>query len=114
MIHTPRRALSASLALAVLALAACGGDDETTTTVTTGATGATGALGASGADYDITVDEFTDELQPEKAQILEAFAADNPECEDVDVDKGFVLLISANAIDADPNAPLESIITDEC
>ena len=111
MVRTsPRRLLAASLAVAILALSACGGDDETTTS----ATGATGATGASGATPDITVGEFIAELQPQKAEILEELVAATPKCENVDVDSGFVLLISANAIDADQRAPLDSIVTGEC
>ena len=109
MVRTsPRRLLAASLTVAIFALSACGGDGETTSTSDTGATGATGAT------PDITVGEFIAELQPQKAEILEELVAATPKCENVDVDSGFVLLISANAIDAEQDAPLESIVTGEC
>lgn len=109
MVRTsPRRLLAASLTVAIFALSACGGDGETTSTSDTGATGATGAT------PDITVGEFIAELQPQKAEILEELVAATPKCENVDVDSGFVLLISANAIDADQDAPLDSIVTGEC
>lgn len=112
MVRTsPRRLLAASLTVAIFALSACGGDGETTSTSDTGATGATGA---SGATPDITVGEFIAELQPQKAEILEELVAATPKCENVDVDSGFVLLVSANAIDADQDAPLDSIVTGEC
>lgn len=109
MVRTsPRRLLAASLTVAIFALSACGGDGETTSTSDTGATGATGAT------PDITVGEFIAELQPQKAEILEELVAATPKCENVDVDSGFVLLVSANAIDADQDAPLDSIVTGEC
>lgn len=109
MVRTsPRRLLAASLTVAIFALSACGGDGETTSTSDTGATGATSAT------PDITVGEFIAELQPQKAEILEELVAATPKCENVDVDSGFVLLVSANAIDADQDAPLDSIVTGEC
>lgn len=105
-----RRTLAACAAGLVLALAACGGNDEEATTTS----GATGATGPSGIASDVTVGEFLAELQPQKTEILEDLTTATPKCEDVKVDPGFVLVISANAIDADADAPLESIVTPEC
>ena len=108
---TFRRATAATLAAASLALAACGGDDDEATTTPTGATGATGAAGAT---TDLTVGEFIAQLQPDKQETLEGIVAAAPECDGQKVDSSFVLLISAKAIDADQEAPVESIVTEEC
>jgi hypothetical protein len=107
-----RPALATCLAAAALALAACGGDDETTSATT--ATGATGPTGAAGAATGLTVAEFIAELQPQKQEILEQITAAAPECKGLEVDNSFVLLVSAKAIDADQDAPIESIVTGEC
>jgi hypothetical protein len=45
-----RRISSLAVVISVLALAGCGGDDETTPAGTTGPTGASGATGAEGAE----------------------------------------------------------------
>ena len=112
MIAAPARPrLAVALAATALSLAACGGDDEEST-ATSGATGATGAQGAVATD--ITVGEFIAELQPQKQEILEELTASEASCENVDVDNGFVLLISAKAIDADPGSPLSELVAEEC
>lgn len=111
MPSTPRRATASALAAIALALAGCGGDDEGTATEPTGGTGTTGAAGAA---TDLTVAEFIAELQPDKQKILEQVVAAAPECDGQKVDASFVLLISARAIDADQEAPIESIVTEEC
>ena len=43
-----------------------------------------------------------------------AFVADTAACEDVKVDPGFVLLVSAQAIDADQDAPLPDLAEEQC
>ena len=110
-ITTLRRATAATLAAAALALAACGGDDDEATPTSSGATGATGAAGAT---TDLTVGEFIAQLQPDKQDTLDEIVAAAPECGGQKVDSSFVLLISAKAIDADQQAPIESIVTEEC
>jgi hypothetical protein len=103
--------LSVLLAVAVLAFAGCGGDDD-------GGSSDSGSDDtASGASYDISADEFI--LATDKEQILLDFAADNPECEDAyvegsKVDQGFLLDISARATDLDPDAPIGDEILDAC
>lgn len=93
--------------LAALVLAAgCGGDDETTTT-TQGPTGA-------GSEVDVTVAEFIAELQPQKQEILEGFVGDSEACSGVKVDSGFVLLVTAQAIDADQEEPLADLVEKQC
>jgi hypothetical protein len=102
--------MRAALALlAIVVVAGCGGDDDEQA-----APGGTGAAGAAGAPYDITVGEFIAELQPDKQAILKAFVADSAACEGVKVDPGFVLLVSAQAIDADQDAPLAGLVEEQC
>jgi hypothetical protein len=99
--------------LAALAVAAgCGGDDDSPAEGNAGATGP--AEVAEGAPYDITVGEFIAELQPQKQEILAAFVADSEACKGVKVDPGFVLLVSAAAIDADQDAPLAGLVEEQC
>lgn len=107
-----RRVLALSVALALAA--GCGGDDEADSqgVETTGATGA--AEVAQGAPYDITVGEFIAELQPQKQEILDAFVDDSQACKGVKVDPGFVLLVSAAAIDADQGSPLPALVEEQC
>lgn len=94
--------------LAAIALAAgCGGDDEPEQA-------AEGATGAAGAPSETTVGEFIAKLRPEKQRILEAQAEAIPACEGVKVNAGFVLLVSAAAIDADQNAPLAALVEEQC
>ena len=83
-------------------LAGCGGDDDSA------------AVEPTGAPYDITVGEFLVELQPQKQEILEAFVADSEACAGVKADNGFVLLVSAAAIDADQEAPLADLVEEQC
>ncbi len=99
--------------LAALVLAAgCGGDADEPAPAPEGATGA--AEVADGAPYDITVGEFIAELQPQKQEVLDAFVADSETCKGVKVDPGFVLLVSAAAIDADQDAPLAGLVEEQC
>jgi hypothetical protein len=101
-----------ALIAAGLLAAGCGGDDDDAVGTETGADAST--VAAEGAPYDITVGEFIVELQPDKEQILKAFVADSTTCEGVKVDPGFVLLVSARAIDADQDAPLTDLVEDQC
>jgi hypothetical protein len=106
------RAAVAIIAAAAL-LAGCGGDDDDAAGGdTAGASGAEDIV--EGAPYDITVGEFLVELQPQKQEILEAFVADSQACGGADVDNGFVLLVSAAAIDADQEAPLAGLVEEQC
>lgn len=109
-----RSALAVPLTGAALALGACGGDDDSEEAAG-GATGAATAESAAGdAASGVTVSEFIAELQPQKQEILEDVTAGAPGCENVRVDGGFVLLVTAKALDADPNEPIEPIVEAEC
>ena len=106
------RAAVAIIAAAAL-LAGCGADDDDAAGGDpAGASGTEGIV--DGAPYDITVGEFLVELQPQKQEILDAFVADSEACAGVDVDNGFVLLVSAAAIDADQEAPLAGLVEEQC
>lgn len=94
------------LIMAALAIAGCGGDDDEPASPTTTA--------EESAAHDITVEAFIAELQPEKQQILKEFVADSEACDGVKVDPGFVLLVTAAASDADPNAPLADVVEEQC
>ena len=105
--------VAAAIIAAAAMLAGCGGDDDDTARGDiAGASGAPGV--AEGAPYDITVGEFIAELQPQKQKILEEFVADSEACAGLDVDNGFVLLVSAAAIDADQEAPLAGLVEEQC
>ncbi len=102
--------IAAVLAIVFL-VSSCGGDDEPAATESTGTSD---AAAVAGAPYDITVAEFIAELQPQKQEILEAFVADSAACKGVTVDPGFVLLVSAQGIDADPDSALAALVEDQC
>lgn len=104
-------ALAAWLAALALLAAGCGDDDGSPDE---GATGATGATAAEGASYDVTVGEFITELRPQKQAILEDFVAASDACRGVEVDNAFVLLVSAQAIDADQDAALAELVEAQC
>jgi hypothetical protein len=92
--------------------AGCGGGDDEPASAESGASGAEGI--AEGASYDITVGEFLVELQPDKQRILNDFVSDSQACEGARVDSGFVLLVSAEAIDADQDAALADLVEEQC
>jgi hypothetical protein len=101
------------LILAVVALGGCGGDDdEPAGPESEGAGEAEGIV--EGASYDITAGEFIAELQPDKQRILRDYAADSEACEGVKVDPGFVLLVTAEVSDVDPDAPLADLVEEQC
>jgi hypothetical protein len=99
------------IATALLAVAGCGGDDDEPSATSEGSE-ATGTV--EGASYDITVGEFIAELQPQKQAILKEFVADTEACQGVKADSGFVLLVTAQAIDADQEAPLAGFAEEQC
>ena len=101
------------LILATLVIAGCGGDDEAAPAPeTAGTTGSEGLV--EGASYDITAEEFIAELQPDKQEILKELAADAEGCDSIKVVAGFVLLVTAAASDAAPDAPLSDVVEEQC
>lgn len=103
--------LCTAVAVAAIALAGCGGDDES---ADTGATGAQGASGVEGAGADITAEEFLLKLLPEKEVAIEAVVATAPECEGAKVEPSLVLVVSESASEADPRTPLTDLVVEEC
>jgi len=108
------RRLAVGLVAAALLGAGCGGDDDEPA-ADAGATGAQGAQGAQeGAAYDITVGEFIAELQPQKQELLAELVADSEACRGVEADNDFVLLVTAQAIDADQDSSLIDLVEGQC
>ena len=100
------------LVLAALAVVGCGGDDDDAASEPPTTSGPEGFV--EGAPYDITVEEFIAELQPDKQEILKDFAADAEACAGAKVDAGFVLLVTAAASDASPDTPLADVVEEQC
>lgn len=103
-----RACATVAAALALVLTAGCGGDDDDESTSEPSGTSA--PAGAA----DITVGEFIAELQPQKQEILKDYVATSEACKGVKVDPGFVLLVSAAAIDADQDAPLADLVEEQC
>jgi hypothetical protein len=102
------RRLAPTILAALWLAVGCGGDDDD-------AAPEAGASGAAGvAPVGITVGEFIAELRPDKQAILETVVAETPACKGVEVDSGFVLLVSAQAIDADQQSPLAELVAEQC
>ncbi len=112
--RSPGSRLCAAAAALAIGMAGCGEDEDMEPTAAGGPTGAAGETGPSGGSLDITVAEFIAEFQPEKQRILEDFVAASDVCEGVKVDPGFVLLVSAEGIDADPDSALSELVEDQC
>ncbi|MFN8112014.1 MAG: hypothetical protein U0R51_02325 [Solirubrobacterales bacterium] len=106
--HTPtgraRAVVAAATATLALGLAACGGGDET----------GTAADPATDAAAGLTASDFILQLEDEKQATIEAVTAANPECDGVDTDRDFLLLVSAQATDLKPDDPVEPLIVDNC
>jgi hypothetical protein len=92
----------APILAALLLAAGCGSEDDATSTERTA------------SSDPITVGAFLAELRPQKQAILDTLVADTAACKGVEVDPGFVLLISAEAIDADPDSPLAELVEKQC
>ena len=97
--HALAAAATATLALG---LAACGGGDETSTAADT-----TADVAAS-----LTAGDFIAQLEDDKQATIESVVAANPECDGVDADRDFLLLVSAQATDLKPDEPIEPLIVD--
>ena len=108
-----RRLLPLLAVLLALGLAACGGDDESTST--TGATGTTGAQGLPGG-AELTADEFIEASIPDQIEAVAQAAEDNPDCAKVDTAPGsdFQVSVAIDAASADPDRPISEIVADNC
>jgi hypothetical protein len=107
---SPRRGpLRAAAATAILALGlvACGGGDDTASSSADSTDGADAAAA-------LTAGEFIAQLEDDKQATIESVVAANPECDGVDADRDFLLLVSAQATDLKPDEPIEPLIVDNC
>jgi hypothetical protein len=102
--HRARALAAAATATLALGLAACGGGDETSTSAD-----ASTATAAS-----VTASDFIIQLEDEKQATIESVVAANPECDGVDADRDFLLLVTAQATDLKPDEPIEPLIVDNC
>jgi hypothetical protein len=94
----------AAIATLALGLSACGGGDDSAST----------AAATTDTTADLTAGEFIAQLEDDKQATIEAVVAANPECDGVDADRDFLLLVSAQATDLKPDEPIEPLIVDNC
>ena len=108
-----RRLLSLTAALALLAFAGCGGDDETTAAA--GTSGATGAQD-TGSDAGMTAEQFIDASIPDQIREVRDLVDANPDCAAVDPQPGgdFQVAVAINTAQASPDTPLSEIVADQC
>ena len=102
-------------ALLALALAAWGGDDETTSS-TTGASVKWGARGATGGSSELTASEFIAASIPDQLDAVQQAVDDNPTCDGVDAAPGgdFQVGVAIDAASANPDTPISQIVADRC
>jgi hypothetical protein len=108
-----RRLLFLIAVLSLLAVAGCGGDEET---ATDSDTGATGAESSSSGDF-MTAKQFIDASLPDQIDEVETIAGITPDCEGVKTNEDFQVSVAINAAQAagaDPDAPVEDIVADQC
>jgi hypothetical protein len=109
-----RRLLSLAAVLAMLSLAACGDDEETTPAGDTG--GATGVQDTSSGDF-FTAKQFLDASLPDQVEEVRTIAGITPECEGVKANEDFQVSVSINAAQAAgaaPDTPMQEIVADQC
>lgn len=102
--YRARALAAAATATLALGLAACGGGDET----------GISADASTDAAAELNAGDFILQLENDKQATIEAIAAANPECEGVDTDRDFLLLVTAQATDLKPDEPIEPLIVDNC
>ena len=108
-----QRLISLTAALTLLALAGCGGDDETTSGEAT--SGATGTQDESTGDF-MSAKEFIDASIPDQIDEVKTIVGITPECEGIDTSPGgeFQVGVAINAAQAAPDTPLAEIVADQC
>lgn len=116
-----RRLIVLSAVGATLFLAACGGDDETTSSSTAaGTSGASGATGLenSGSSSGIeTAGDFIAASLPDEIAVVKEVVADNPdECSGVDDAAGedFQVSVAVSAATVSPDTPISEVVIGEC
>jgi hypothetical protein len=108
-----RRPLVLAALVLTLGLAACGGDDETTST-TAGASGPTGAQGVE--SEGMSAQEFIDASIPDQLAAVEDAVDANDECASVDTSPGgdFQVSVAIDAASAGPDTELSEIVAENC
>jgi hypothetical protein len=108
-----RRLIPLLAVLLALGLAACGGDDETSST-TSGISGTTGAQGSSGGE--LTASEFIDASIQDQIEAVTRAVDANSECGDADIAPGsdFQVAVAIDAASAAPDTPISEIVADNC
>lgn len=113
-----RRRFAVTAALALLSLAACGGNDDEEPIPTAGATGATGATGAQGVSggTDLTAEEYIAASIPDQVEAVQDAVAADSACDAVDAAPGsdFQVDVSIAAASAEPNMPLSEVVGEQC
>jgi hypothetical protein len=109
-----RRLIPLTAVLLTLGLAACGGDDQTSSSSTATPVGATGAQGAGG--NEMTASEFIDASIPDEIDAVTQAAEANPDCAAADTSAGsdFQVSVAIDAASADPDTPISEIVADNC
>lgn len=102
------RVACALLATLALGLAACGGDDESSTSADSTATT------ESDAPAELTAGEFIVEVEADKQAYIEEVLAADPDCADVKADRDFLLVVTVEATDLAPDEPVNPVIVDSC
>jgi hypothetical protein len=102
--YRARALAAAATATLALGLAACGGGDDTSASTDA----------STGDATSLTASDFILQLEDEKQATIESVVAANPECDGVDTDRDFLLLVSAQATDLKPDEPIEPLIVDNC
>jgi hypothetical protein len=99
--------------VSLLALAGCGGDDETTSPAAI--SGATGVQGSSSGDF-MTAKEFIDAPIPDQVDEVKTIVGITAECEGVNAEPGgdFQVGVAISAAQASPDTPLQEIVADQC
>ena len=108
-----RRVVPLLAVLLALGLAACGGDDETSSATST-PTGATGAQSASGGE--MTASEFIEASIPDEIEAVTQAAEANPDCAGADTAgvSDFQVSVAIDAASAEPDTPISEIVADNC
>lgn len=111
-----RLLLAATLTIALLALAGCGGDEESTTLDVVPAAGSeTPPSDPSGASYDINGNEYL-KLSAKRARAVASdYVEDNPEeCSGADPARVYAFAFSSIGIDYPLTEPIGELLAEGC
>ena len=110
-----RSAVVLPILVAALAVAGCGGGDDSTSTPSVGASGTSGAQGSTGGT-GMTAREFIDASIPDEVAAVQESAEANPACAGTNTDAGsdFQVTVAIEVAKADPDASIDEIVADNC